>query len=115
MIDDPEHELRAGMIATFEITTDEPAHSLSIPAAGVVREGDGTMTAWVQKDASHFVQRVVTLGLQQDGDIQVLDGLQAGEPVIVEGAVFVDNILNAPAVRLIVPPAPSALVIPREP
>ncbi len=96
VIDDPQHKLRAGMIASFEITTDKPVHSLSIPATGVVREGDGTMTAWVQKDATHFTQRVVKLGIQQDGDDQVLEGLQEGEPVIVEGAVFVDNILNAP-------------------
>jgi cobalt-zinc-cadmium efflux system membrane fusion protein len=96
VIDDPKHKLRAGMIATFEITLDTPTRSPSLPAAGVVREGDGTMTAWAQKDATHFVQRVVKLGIQQDGEIQVLDGLQEGEAVIVEGAVFVDNILNAP-------------------
>ncbi len=96
VIEDPEHKLRANMIATFEITTDKPEHSVSIPTTGVVREGDGTMTAWVQKDATHFVQRVVKLGIQQDGDDQVLDGLQEGEMVIVEGAIFVDNILNAP-------------------
>jgi membrane fusion protein, heavy metal efflux system len=96
VIDDPQHKLRAGMIATFEITLDTPKRSPSIPAAGVVREGDGTMTAWAQKDENHFVQRVVKLGVLQEGELQILDGLQAGEPVIVEGAVFVDNILNAP-------------------
>jgi cobalt-zinc-cadmium efflux system membrane fusion protein len=96
VIDDPDHKLRANMIATFEITTEKPAHSLSIPATGVVRQGDGTMTAWVQKDATHFTQRVVKLGILQDGYDQVLEGLQEGEPVILEGAVFVDNILNAP-------------------
>ena len=95
-IDDPEHKLRAGMIATFEITTAAPSHGLSIPAAGVVREGDGARTAWVQKDATHFEQRVIKLGIHQDNDIQVIDGLKEGETVIVEGAVFVDNILNAP-------------------
>src|SRR5208282_1501275 len=40
VIDDPQHKLRAGMIATFEITIEKPAHSVSIPATGVVREGD---------------------------------------------------------------------------
>jgi cobalt-zinc-cadmium efflux system membrane fusion protein len=96
VIDDPDHKLRAGMIASFEITLDTPMRSPSIPTAGVVREGDGTMTAWAQTDATHFVQRVVKLGIQQEGDFQVLDGLKEGDTVIVEGAVFVDNILNAP-------------------
>ena len=95
VIADPDHKLRAGMIATFMITTDRPVVSPSIPKSGVVREGDGSMTVWVQKDETHFVQRVVKIGIQQDGVDQVLDGLQAGESVIVDGALFVDNILNA--------------------
>ena len=95
-IDDPEHKLRAGMIATYEITVDKPTHALSIPEPGVVREGDGTRTVWIQKDKTHFEQRVVTLGAHQDGYVEILDGAKEGEPVIVDGAIFVDNILNAP-------------------
>jgi cobalt-zinc-cadmium efflux system membrane fusion protein len=95
-IDDPGHKLRAGMIATYEITVDKPTRALSIPEPGVVREGDGTRTVWIQKDKTHFEQRVVTLGAHQDGYVQLLDGVQEGEPVIVDGAIFVDNILNAP-------------------
>ncbi len=95
-IDDPEHKLRAGMIATYQITVDKPVSSLSIPDNGVVREGDGTRTVWIQKDKTHFEQRVVKLGAHQDGFVQLLEGVKEGEPVIVDGAIFVDNILNAP-------------------
>ncbi len=94
-IDDPSHKLRAGMTATFEITADRSIRSLSVPAAGVVREGDGSMVVWVAKDDTHFSQRLIKAGLLQDGDVQILDGLQDGETVIVDGAIFVDNILNA--------------------
>ncbi len=88
-------KLRAGMMATFEITVAQPALSPSIPAGGVVREGDGSMTAWVRQDETHFAQRVIKLGVQQDGQDQILAGLKDGDPVIVDGAVFVDNMLNA--------------------
>ena len=94
-IDNSDRKLRAGMIATFDIVVGKPVVSPSIPTAGVVREGDGAMTAWVRKDESHFVQRVVTLGVLQDGRRQVLSGLSEGEPVIVDGAIFIDNMLNA--------------------
>jgi cobalt-zinc-cadmium efflux system membrane fusion protein len=47
-IDDPKHELRSGMFATFVIRVGDPVRSLAIPLAGVVREGDGTMTAWAR-------------------------------------------------------------------
>lgn len=90
-----DHDLRAGMIATFEIGVGEPISSPSIPTAGIVRQGDGSMVAWVRKDETHFQQRPVKLGIQQDGVYQVLDGLAAGESVIVDGAIFIDNILNA--------------------
>ena len=35
-----------------------------MPADGVVREGDGTMTAWVTTDRRHFSQRVIKTGLR---------------------------------------------------
>ncbi len=94
-VDNKARKLRAGMMATFEIAVAQPVLSPSMPAAGVVREGDGSMTAWVRRDQTHFAQRVVKVGIRQDGRDQILAGLKDGEPVIVDGAVFVDNMLNA--------------------
>jgi cobalt-zinc-cadmium efflux system membrane fusion protein len=92
-IDDPEHLLRSGMFASFVIHVGEPVRSLAVPVNGVAREGDGTMTVWVTSDRRHFVKRTVKIGLQQDGWDQVLEGLQPGETVVTDGAVFVSNVL----------------------
>ena len=92
-IDDPEHLLRSGMFASFVIHVGEPVRSLAVPANGVAREGDGTMTVWVTNDRRHFVKRTVKIGLQQDGWDQVLEGLQPGETVVTDGAVFLSNVL----------------------
>jgi cobalt-zinc-cadmium efflux system membrane fusion protein len=92
-IADPQHLLRAGMFASFVIRVGEPMHSLAVPANGVVREGDGTMTVWVTNDRRHFVKRTVKIGLQQDGWDQVLEGLEPGETVVTDGAVFLSNVL----------------------
>jgi len=62
----------------------------------VVREGDGTLTAWVTTDRRHFLQRILKIGLRSDGRDQVLDGLRLGETVVTDGAVFLSNILYAP-------------------
>jgi len=91
---DPNHELRPGMFASFIIRIHEPVDALSIPENGVVREGDGTMTAWVSTDPHHFVQRTVQLGLQKDGRYQVLGGLRLGESAVTDGAIFLDNMLT---------------------
>jgi cobalt-zinc-cadmium efflux system membrane fusion protein len=65
--------------------------SLAVPEAGVVREGDGTMTVWTTRDSRHFVQRTVTTAIRQNGWVQILDGLQPGETVVTDGAVFLSN------------------------
>jgi cobalt-zinc-cadmium efflux system membrane fusion protein len=93
---DPQDELRPGMLANFLIQVKEPVESIALPMSSVVWNGDGTMAAWVTTDRRHFVQRIVKLGLQKDGQYQILDGLQRGELAVTDGAVFLSNILYAP-------------------
>ncbi len=92
-IRDPNHELRPGMFAAFVIRTGDSVRSTALPAGGVVREGDGAMTVWVTTDSRTFVKRSVKVGLQQDGYDQIVDGLQPGELVATEGALFLSNAL----------------------
>ena len=90
-IDDPEHLLRSGMFASFVIRVGDSVRSLAVPAEGVVREGDGTMTVWVTKDSRHFIKRTVKTGLAQNGWTQILEGLSPDETVVTDGAVFLSN------------------------
>jgi membrane fusion protein, heavy metal efflux system len=94
-IRDPKHELRPGMFATFLIRTNKTTRSPAVPFAGVVREGDGTMTVWVTTDNQHLVKRTVKVGLQQEGLDQIVEGLAAGERVATDGALFLSNALTA--------------------
>jgi membrane fusion protein, heavy metal efflux system len=96
-IDDPKHELRSGMFANFVIRTGEPVRSAAILVDGVVREGDGTMTVWVTADRRRFTRRTVKIGQQRDGYDQVLEGLQPGELVATEGALFLSNAVTIAA------------------
>lgn len=95
-IADPTNELRPGMLANFVIRVDGPVEGTAIPANGVVREPDGTMGAWVTTDRRTFTERVIKIGLRNDGRVQILDGLQRGELVVSDGAVFLSNMLQAP-------------------
>jgi cobalt-zinc-cadmium efflux system membrane fusion protein len=92
-IDDPKHELRSGMFATFVIQIGDPVRSLAVPLAGLVREGDGTMTAWVTADRRRFTQRTVRIGSRKDGLRQIIDGLKPDELIATDGAVFLSNML----------------------
>ncbi|MGB0049202.1 MAG: efflux RND transporter periplasmic adaptor subunit, partial [Terriglobales bacterium] len=95
-IADPNDELRSGMLANFVIRVHDPVEAIAIPANGVVREADGTMTAWVTTDRHRFAQRIIKVGLRKDDRVQVLDGLQRGELVVTDDAVFLSNMLQAP-------------------
>lgn len=92
---DPKHELRPGMFATFLIRTGKTTRSAAVPFAGVVREGDGTMTVWVSIDPNRLSKRTVKVGLQQGGLHQILEGLKPGELVATDGALFLNNALTA--------------------
>ena len=94
-MNDPRDELRPGMLADVTIQVADPLESLAIPANGVVREGDGTMTAWVTADSRHFTQRTIKTGLRENGEVQILDGLQNDRLVVTDGALFLDNMVNA--------------------
>jgi cobalt-zinc-cadmium efflux system membrane fusion protein len=95
-IADPNDELHSGMLANFVIRVHDPVEATALPANGVVREPDGTMTAWVTTDRHRFGQRIIKTGLRKDNQVQILDGLQRGELAVVDGAVFLSNMLQAP-------------------
>jgi cobalt-zinc-cadmium efflux system membrane fusion protein len=92
-IADPQHELRAGMFATFVIRLGPPLRAPGIPADGIVREGDGTMTVWVTADRRKFTKRTVKIGEQYNGYRRIVEGVRVGELVATEGALFLSNAL----------------------
>jgi len=96
-IKDPQHELRSGMFANFVIGVGPPVRSPAVPADGVVREGDGTMTVWVTADRRRFTKRTVKIGEPRNGYWQILEGVQVGELVATEGALFLSNTLATAA------------------
>jgi membrane fusion protein, heavy metal efflux system len=92
-IKDPQHELRSGMFANFVISVAAPVRSPAVALDGVVREGDGTMSVWVTADRRRFTKRTVEIGEQRHGYRQILEGLQVGELVATDGAIFLSNML----------------------
>ena len=95
-VEDPTHELRAGMLATILIRTADSVESVALPTTAVVRQGDGSMITWVTTDRRRFTERPLTLGLQSEGRYQVLAGLEVDELAVTEGGVFLSNVLEAP-------------------
>jgi cobalt-zinc-cadmium efflux system membrane fusion protein len=93
-IRDPERELKPQMLARFNIEITKPEPYPAIPAEAVVRENNGTRVVWSTADGKLFKRRVVSIGITQAGLVQVLDGLQAGEMIALNKALFLSNLYS---------------------
>ena len=86
----PGGALKAEMFASFKITTADSVMALAVPIDAVIREAD-VATVWVEKEPMLFERRTVRIGIEQDGQMQIRDGLAAGELAVGRGAIFLDN------------------------
>ena len=89
-IPNPDGALKAEMFATFKIATGDGTISPSVPVEALIRDGDGA-AVWVEEEPLVFRRRPVKIGMEQDGRVQIRDGLKADEKVVTRGAIFVDN------------------------
>jgi cobalt-zinc-cadmium efflux system membrane fusion protein len=86
----PGGALKAEMFASFKITTADSVSALAVPIDAVIRQGD-VATVWVQQQPLRFERRLVSIGIEQDGQVQIRDGLAPGELTVARGAIFLDN------------------------
>jgi cobalt-zinc-cadmium efflux system membrane fusion protein len=89
-VPNPEGALKSEMFASFKIMTGADESSPAVPVQAVIREGDHAVV-WVEEEPTLFRRRRVTIGIEQEGRMQIREGLTAGELVAGRGAIFVDN------------------------
>jgi cobalt-zinc-cadmium efflux system membrane fusion protein len=89
-IANPDGALKSEMFATFKIVTGNGEPEPAVPVEAVIRDGDLAFV-WVERGPTLLERRKVKLGIEQNGRLQIREGLQPGERVVVRGAIFVDN------------------------
>ena len=94
VVDNHGQKLKPEMFATFRIITDGNMQSPAVPLSAIVRDGEKT-SVWVAQGNSQFVRREVTIGLEQDGYVQVRSGLQPSEQVVSDGSLLLSNVGRA--------------------
>jgi len=80
----PKKFLRPGMFARVRVNLGKRADSITVPERAMV-ELQGKTFVWVISDDGKASQRAVKTGDQVDSLFIILDGLKAGEKIIVEG------------------------------
>jgi membrane fusion protein (multidrug efflux system) len=82
-VDDPAGDLKPGMFARVGIVFERRADALSIPRVALL-DTDGASNVFVVT-AGKAEQRAITTGLSHAGRIEVLDGLDGVEQVVIVG------------------------------
>lgn len=83
VVDDPGHALHPGMRVEAQLDV-ELAPRLVVPAQAVVYAGSRRIV-FVEHGSGRFEPRTPKLGITAAGLVEVLDGLAAGESVVVKG------------------------------
>lgn len=82
-IDNRDNSLAPGMFARFSIAYEKHTNALVIPTAALVKE-DSLCVVYVISDGAVQRRRIQT-GIESDGKIEVLSGLDIKEPVVTTG------------------------------
>lgn len=77
--------LRPGMSAIAWLPVGEQGTLLAVPAAAVQRVRD-RWCVFIPKDSRTFEIRPIGRGRDIAGEVEILSGLRAGEPIVVDGA-----------------------------
>ena len=89
-VDNADGRLKPGMFADVEIVTTMLENVLLIPDAALQTEGENQIV-FVALDGNKFEKRVVKLGLERDGRVQVLEGVKADEKVVTTGSFILKS------------------------
>jgi len=89
-IDNRDGALKPEMFASFRIQTSDATESAAIPEAAVVYEGDAAHV-WVLQGGGLLAYRAIRTGRNNDGLVEVLEGLKPGERIVTKGGLFIDQ------------------------
>lgn len=105
LIPNPEGALPAGMFMFLTLVLSE-TEAITVPEEAVIAQAADIYIYVIEGGLA--VRRSVTTGLRQDGAIAILDGVEAGEPVVIRGLQRLRDgapvkVLNEPATAAATP------------
>lgn len=93
-LDEPDDRIIIGMYAKIQLFTDHKENCIVVPYNAVLTNNKRTYVYVVnsQRNPAVAEQRDVTLGVRSDDIIEILEGLQSGDQVVVKGQnLLADN------------------------
>ena len=91
VIENLDGALKPEMFANFRILTSDSSDAPAVPASAVVYEGE-LAHVWVLSGDGLLAYRSIRTGRDNDGLVEVLDGLKPGERIVTKGGLFIDQV-----------------------
>jgi Cu(I)/Ag(I) efflux system membrane fusion protein len=92
----PNLEFKPEMFATVQITSPVTLTTVAVPEQAIIRSGERNV-AVIALGGGYFDPRDVTLGVTAGGFVQILDGIQEGEKIVVSSQFLIDSESNLKA------------------
>jgi membrane fusion protein, heavy metal efflux system len=86
----PDRILKPEMFADFTLLTGGASSVVAAPEDAVIYEAD-TARVWVARPDGLLELRQIKTGMTQNGLVEVVSGLAAGERIVTSGALFIDR------------------------
>ena len=91
----PQRRLKPQMFATVALGAAAPRRVLVVPSKAV-QQVEGEAVVFVRGGTGHYQKRVVALGTEADGLVEITSGVREGEAVVTSGAFLLKSALAAP-------------------
>jgi len=90
VFDNPELALKPDMFANVTVKAGKQINAIVVPSEAIVRTGEQTQV-FVQRDTGKYEPRKVVLGIDSEGEAQIIKGLEAGETVVTSSQFLIDS------------------------
>lgn len=80
----PDQKLKPGMFANLDLTLKVREQAVVVPEEALLLQ-ENRVSVFVVDDDNKVQPRVVKVGLRMPGQVEITEGLQAGEKVVIEG------------------------------
>jgi cobalt-zinc-cadmium efflux system membrane fusion protein len=93
LVDNTDGRLKPEMFAKVTLSQKKPKTVIAVPSSAVLSDGE-TNSVIVADAHGNYQVRNIDVGAERDGKVRVLSGLNTGEKIVVQGALFVKNELD---------------------
>jgi len=94
VVENPGDLLKKQMYVRVKIQAHQESTGLLVPVSAILRDDVNLPFVYVVQSDGSFARRHVTLGYRTGDQYDIPDGLQVGDQIVVDGAIFVQFLQN---------------------